>query len=163
MKRKHVGQFALGLLVALCLGCSADSNTLTRERAAELMEGTQPFQPKSQMILTDEEAVAAAKAGCFRMGPGISLTPLGESFFKLERTFPFVVLRPKTPVRYRVLEVTGIVEGMANSKEVRFIAGWNLDDFPAELRPAFEHLRKKGRTEFLKFDDGWRAGETEWR
>jgi len=159
MRRKTIGQFAMMFLVALCLGCSG--NNLTRDRAQELIEATKKFQPTSQLTLTDQEFEAGQKAGYFIYARGewqyCKLTPQGQAFFGIEHLYAgAIILRTKTPVRLKVLEITGIV-GNDTAKEARYVYGLNLDDFPEGLRPIFQDLHQKGVADFRKYDDGWRV------
>lgn len=153
-------QCAFTLALALCLGCSG--GTLTRSKAQTLIEAAPQFQPTSVLNLTDEEFEAGRKAGYFISTPGewqyCKLTPQGQKFFAIEHLYPGLIkLRTKTPVRYRVLEITGITEDSATEREVGYTWGWNLEDFPEDLRPIFQDVRKKGAAELRKYDDGWRV------
>jgi hypothetical protein len=134
-----------------------------------LVEKEPRFQPSYELHPSDEEFEAGRRAGYYTYADFVfprraEFTALGRTFFVRDR--PFCCYQPpiltvKSPVRVKILDITGVEEGINVSfgekdKEMDYVYGWDLDGFPAGLHPAFQEFRKRGSATFRRFDDGWR-------
>lgn len=156
-------------------GCDRVLGRLSRDRVQALVEKDASFSPLPEVLLrrpADESLNGGILEGLWRLrgdwpATKVILKPRGLKVFRSIRPLgndEDMILALQTPIRRRVVDVTGIRDLGSTRKEAHFT--WALaEGLPAEVSrfsaAAFGSAPQEGKAEFEKFDDGWRVVKIE--
>ena len=164
MNRKLV--FALVVLMA----CGCSSSELSRGKAKDIIQASDKFQSKKQLVyLAPEEVADCIKQGYLVWYSGfvqrLQVTEKGKQFFESAtgeamgglQTQPSGVT-PIVPMRLKVIEVTGLRDGEKGSKIAEFTYQYDTKGVPRELQNLIfkQNPIDKGKADLALYDDGWR-------
>jgi len=169
MRRIMVRTLVLVAVSSLC-ACSP-SKSLSRSRAAELINRSASFKPQPGKIpLTDEEVKRGVSAGYWEIRHAISFgdllytTPKGDQLFAgFEPQIQGSILNLRQDVSLYVVDVTGIVDNATpdpsiSEKVVEFTYNYKFGNVPPEVRALFkDHPSHPASRVFRLYDDGWRV------
>ena len=69
------------------------------------------------------------------------------------------LLPSKHPVKWILIEVTGITDSAQNEKIVEYTWKWDSSPFPSEIQDVLRYSPRPGKSLFRLYDDGWRFVE----
>jgi len=163
-------------LIIVAFACSTGcgrSRSLSRDKAAELINQSPQFKPSPAKIpLTEDEVNRGVKAAFWTIRPTPSYIMFGPdkllymteqgnrlfAGFEPQVQGRILDLREKLPLY--VVEVTGVTDNGTpdvGQRVVEFTYNYRFDSLPPEVQDLLkDHPISRGKLAFRLYDDGWR-------
>jgi hypothetical protein len=168
MRCRITGLLAIVVFVLL-FGCSKQQQLLTTDKAKELLEASNDFQPHlPDILLTDDEVQKGYNAGYWEFsiegehhrenGQSMLLTPQGRHYFLGTPLKRRPIMSTKQELGARLITIDDI-QPMTNAPDyavVKYTWTWKFENQIPELAELFkDHPPQEGKKTFHYASNGW--------